>query len=193
MRRAALLAAALVVHGCAPAPVYPLYTSHQVAGTFGYREQQVSDSRYLVTYDAPVLATSSYRDERRDRDTKSRVALAYDLALWRAAELTLANGFPAFIVAERNNDVQVTTGYDPYPYPYFHFGHRHRHYPYHYAYPYYDPYYDPFYGYAYLAAGVTLAVEFRRAGAADTVDARATRERLRAQYAQATAAGSAGY
>jgi len=36
-------------------------------------------------------------------------------------------------------------------------------------------------------------VEFRRADAGDTFDARATRERLRAQYAQATAPGSAGY
>ncbi len=34
MKRAALLAAALIVHGCAPAPVYPLYTSVQVAGSF---------------------------------------------------------------------------------------------------------------------------------------------------------------
>ncbi len=173
--------------GCTPAPVYPLYTSLQVAGSFGYAEQRISDTRYTVTYTAPVQTTFAYGGERRDEDADRRVALAYDLALWRAAELALAAGYPAFRVAERNNDIQVDVRHDAYYDPFPHFGHHHR-------YGHFSPHYPSYYPrYAYLAAGVTLAVEFRRAGAGDTFDARATRERLRTRYAQATAPGSAGY
>ncbi len=173
--------------GCAPAPVYPLYTPLEVAGSFGYAEQRISDIRYTVTYTAPVRTTHAYGGERRDQDADRQVALAYDLALWRAAELALAHGHPAFRVAERNNDVQVDVRHDAYDDPFPHFGHHHRHghFPHHYP--------GRYASYAYLAAGVTLAVEFRRAGAGDTFDARATRERLRAQYAPATAPGSSGY
>ncbi len=173
--------------GCAPVPVFPLYTSVQVAGSFGYAEQRISDTRYRVTYTAPVRTTYAYGGERRDQDTDRQVALAYDLALWRAAELALAHGYPAFRVAERTNDIQVDVRHDEYydPFPDFGFHHRYGLIPH--GYPIYYP------SYAYLAAGVTLAVEFRRAGAGDTFDARATRERLRAQYAPATAPGSAGY
>ncbi len=173
--------------GCAPAPVYPLYTSVQVAGSFGYAEQRISDARYTVTYTAPVQRTDAYGGERREQDTDRQVALAYNLALWRAAELALAHGYPAFRVAERNNDIQVDVRYDAYydPFPDFGRHHRYGHFPHG------TPSYYP--RYASLAAGVTLAVEFRRAGAGDTFDARATRERLRARYAQATAPGLAGY
>jgi len=173
--------------GCAPVPVYPLYTSVQVAGSFGYAEQRIADARYTVTYTAPVQRTYAYGGARRDQDADRRVALAYDLALWRAAELALAHGYPAFRVAERNNDIQVDVRHDAYYDPFPDFGHHHRYGHFPRGYPSYYP------SYAYLAAGVTLAVEFRRAGAGDTFDARATRERLRAHYAQATAPGSAGY
>lgn len=173
--------------GCVAAPVYPLYTSVQVAGSFGYEEQRISDARYTVTYTAPVQRTYAYGGERREQDAGRQVALAYDMALWRAAELALANGYPAFRVAERNNDIQVDVRRDTYYDPFPRYGHHHRYGYFPRGYPSYYP------SYANLAAGVTLAVEFRRADAGDTFDARATRERLRAQYAQATAPGSAGY
>ncbi len=173
--------------GCAPAPVYPLYTSIEVAGSFGYAEKRISDAWYTVTYTVPVQMTYAYGGERREQDADRRVALAYDLALWRAAELALVHGYPVFRVAERNNDIQVDVRHDAYYDPFPHFGRHHRYGRYPHGYPSYYP------SYAYLAAGVTLAVEFRRAGAGDTLDARATRERLRAQYGQATAPGSAGY
>jgi hypothetical protein len=173
--------------GCAPAPVYPLYTPVQVAGSFGYAEQRISAARYTVTYTAPVHRTDAFGGERRDQDADRQVVLAYDMALWRAAELALAHGYPAFRVAGRNNDVQVDVRHEAYFDPFPRFGHHHRYGRFPHGYPRYYP------SYAYLAAGVTLAVEFRRRGAGDTFDARATRARLRAQYARATAPGSAGY
>lgn len=180
-----MLAAALIAGGCTPAPVYPLYTPLQVAGSFGYWEQRISGTRYRVTYSAPVRTTSAYGGERRNRDAEHQVGLAYDLALWRAADLALANGYPAFKVAQRSNDVQVDVRYDPDPFVGFGHHDHHGHFPHRYRYPYPR--------YAELAAAVTLAVEFRRAGDADTLDARAARRRLRARYSEATAPGSAGY
>ena len=62
-----LLAAALIAGGCALAPVYPLYTSVEIAGSFGYAEQRFSDARYTVTYTAPVQRTYAYGGERPDQ------------------------------------------------------------------------------------------------------------------------------
>lgn len=191
-RRAAaagLVLAALAVAGCAAGPSYPLYTPRTVAGTFGYSEQPVSQTRFKVTYAAPVRRTYTYGGSRRDRDADYLVSLSYDMALRRAAELTLAGGYQAFKVVERNNDVEINVSYDYYGDPFYYdpYYHRHGHPYYRYPrYPYYPYYNDPFYSpYARLAAEVTLLIEMRHTASNDTFDARTTRDRVVRHYGNA--------
>ncbi len=174
------LAAALTIAGCAPEARHPLYTPLEAAESFGYSEQRLSETSYKVTYSAPVRRTYAYGREEREQETKERLALAYDLALWRAAELALAHGYPAFEVSNRDNAVQVDIRSDYYRHdPFFHHGHHFHHgfFPHHF-YGFYDRY-------AELAARVTIAVDFRAAPDGDRLDARATLKRLRAKYPDA--------
>ena len=179
-----LLAAALAMAGCAPEARYPLYTALEVAESFGYSEERLSETGYRVTYSAPVRRTYAYGGEGRKQETEQRLALAYDLALWRAAELALAHGYPAFEVSNRDNSVQVDIRHDYYPhYPYFHHRHHFGHgfFPHHF-YGYYDRY-------AELAARVSIAVDFRAAPDGDRLDAQATLKRLEAKYPSAAGPG----
>ncbi len=174
------LAVALTITGCAPEARHPLYTPLTLAESFGYSEQQLSETSYKVTYSAPVRRTYAYGREERKQETEERLALAYDLALWRAAELALANGYPAFEVSNRDNSVQVDIRsdyyrHDPFLYHGHHFGHGF--FPHHF-YGFYDRY-------AELAARVTIAVGFRGAPDGERLDARATLKRLRAKYPDA--------
>lgn len=194
-RLAALVAAALVFAACAPLERLPLYTPLEVAGSFGYEEQRLSERRFRVTYHAPIVATYAYSSGQRRQEVAQEVALAYDLALWRAAELALEAGYPALTVAERNNDSRVEVFGDPYydpfvypgypflypPYPFFHygppFGHLRQ--------PFYSSYYQP---YAELMVSVTITVAFGEDQGAGALHARTTLERLREQYPDAVAA-----
>ena len=88
MRSAGLvLAGALAVAGCAPEARYPLYSPLELAESFGYAEQQLSETGYRVNYSAPIRRTYAYGREKRQQQAEVRLALAYDLALWRAASL----------------------------------------------------------------------------------------------------------
>ena len=123
------LAAAALIGACAIEPSHPLYTSFGVAGSFGYAEHQLADRVYQVSYHAPSLWTRTYGRAARRRLADRQVALAYDLALWRAAEVALINGFPAFDITARGNDVQFDVKpdyfYDPFFYPGPFLGHGH--------------------------------------------------------------------
>ena len=169
-----ILAAVALVTACESGPVYPLYTPLEVAGSFGYAEQQLADTVYQVSYSTPIQWTRSYPRAVRQRRSDRLVALAYDLALWRAAELSLADGFPAFEVATRENDVQFDISHDPFFYPDAFFGH-HR-----------VIYHDPF---SELAVRVSLTVRLRRAATATSLDAARALSRLRAQHPDATGPG----
>lgn len=57
----------------------------------GYTEHALSSNRYLISY-------------RMDGADYQR---AYDLALWRAAQLSLAHGYPAFEVVSRDSDTNA--------------------------------------------------------------------------------------
>lgn len=179
MRSGGLLwAAALAIAGCAPEARYPLYTALEVAESFGYAEERLSETGYRVSYSAPVRRTYAYGGEERQQEAEQRLALAYDLALWRAAELALAHGYPAFEVSGRDNAVEVEIRHDYY-HPFLHHGHHFHHgfFPHH-LHGYYDRY-------ARLAARVSIAVDFRAAPDADRLDAKATLERLKARYPDA--------
>lgn len=184
VRLAALwFAAGLLLAACATGPRYPLYTPLETAGSFGYSEQQTSADSYRVTYRAPIETTYRYGQAAREREGDRLLTVAYDLALRRAAELALANGYPAFTIERRDNEVtlDVQRRYDdPFFGPYaFYPPHSLR-----YGYPFYHPFYYPRYSRpeTEIAAEVTLEVQFQRSPGPDSFDAQKTLDRLRTQY-----------
>lgn len=149
-----LMALALLPTGCATGPQLPLLTPIAVAGSFGYSEIRVSDDRYIVTYVAPPRLTSAY-GTAREADAQAARTLAFDMAVWRAAQIAEAQGFAGFRIIDRRSDVDTYPApfydpWDPWPGPCWQcrrFG-----------FPYYsDPFgYQP---YAYVQARVTLTVQ----------------------------------
>ncbi len=126
------VAAALVVTACATAtPYQPLGTR---GSSGGFAEQRIEANRYRVTFLG------------NDYTSRARVE---NYLLYRAAELTLANGYDGFTIVHRDTDKDVDirtypgAGYGYYPgwRPYWRyyggrFGWRH-----------WDPWYgDPFWG-----------------------------------------------
>ena len=79
---------ALTLAACASNPT-PRAASN--AWSEGYSERALSSNRYLV----------EYRMEGSDYQR------AYDLALWRAAQLTLERGYRTFEVVSRDSDTDV--------------------------------------------------------------------------------------
>lgn len=176
--RAAALALLLLASGCGLA--YPLYTPQEVARTYGYAEQALPDNRYRVSYVAPSSTGFDTGPANRRAHADAQVALAYDLALLRAANIALEKGFPAFAVSDRVNDVAAdlrTDYYDPWPYRW-----NRRRYP-------FDPYpYYPYYSYdrtATIGAAVTLTIELRIAVGPGTFDAAAIRSEVMARWPDA--------
>jgi hypothetical protein len=174
---AIIAAAGLLLAACASGPSYPLYSPQAVTGTFGYSEQKVSDNSFKVTYVTPQRASVDSRnavDERR----QAMLTMSNDFAIWRAADLALANGQKEFRVARRDNDVDVQRNiYDDYPYY-----SRRRYGP---GRPYYGP---DFYGppwpdnSAWMRATTTLVVEFGRRPGEDFFIADEAITRLRQTY-----------
>ncbi len=103
----------------------------------------------------------------------------YDLALWRAAEIAVANDFAAFTVEDRSTDVEVEI-VDEWRYsPYYEF-------PYHRRFGYHG-FYDYGYGYqsAWLQARATLTVALRAEATDEAFDAAATVRRLENKHPDA--------
>lgn len=183
------LSAFLLLAACA-GPPGPIYVPFGQAGGYGYAEEQLSETRLRVRYEAPTRTAYDVGRTERERAAAARVTLAYDMALRRAAELALARGFRAFAVTERQNDVlvDVAPDYPFYPHGYSpflfhgplyrrHFGHHHLHH--------YPHFLDRN---ATVGAGVTLLVELRRTDGPDALDAKATLARLQAKYPDAAPA-----
>lgn len=103
--RGALLAAiasgALLLTGCMTETAYRPATGTGFYRT-GYSERQVEADRWLVTFAGNAVT---------DRDTVERYLL------FRAAQLTVQNGFDTFIMVQRDTDRQArtySTGIGPY-------------------------------------------------------------------------------
>ncbi|MGE0741638.1 MAG: hypothetical protein AB7O98_09870 [Hyphomonadaceae bacterium] len=118
MRTLLLAAAAGLLAACATATPYQ---SAGPAGAYGFSEQRIESNRMRITFSGNSLT---------DRDTVETYLL------YRAAEVTLENGFDYFVVAQRdteaNSRLQGTGPVFPYSYRYFHPRHG------------WAPWYDPF-------------------------------------------------
>ncbi len=129
----------------------PLLTPLAVGGDFGYAETPLGNDRHAVTYVAPPRLTSPY-GTARESDAQAARTLAFDMAVWRAAQIAQAQGFAGFRIIDRRSDVDTYPDpfYDPWdPWPCWQcrrFG-----------FPYYP---DPYRGspYVYLQARVTVTM-----------------------------------
>ena len=114
----ALIGTALLA-SCVTAPPPPLLTPLAVAGSFGYAEQPLGGDRVSVSYIAPPRLTSLY-GTAREADAQATRTLAFDMAVWRAAQLAQAQGFAGFRVIDRRSDVDtypdpLSQPFDPWP------------------------------------------------------------------------------
>lgn len=103
---AALASTTLLVSACATETPYRPATGHGFNRT-GYSERQIESNRYLVTFAGNSVT---------DRDTVERYLL------FRAAELTLQNGYDYFVMVQRDTDRQARTYSTPGFGPRFGFG-----------------------------------------------------------------------
>lgn len=105
--------------GCVSTPPPPLLTPLAVAGNFGYAEAPLGSDRFSVTYMAPPRLTSLY-GSARETDAQATRTLAFDMAVWRAAQLAQAEGFAGFRIIDRRSDVDtfpdpLSQPFDPWP------------------------------------------------------------------------------
>ena len=172
---------------CATGPTYPLYSSAQTTGSFGYYEESLGDHRMRVGYRAPIARAYSMSRAERRREAERLVNLAYDLALMRAAELTLSRGERYFSISDRENNMETNIedqyAYDPFFAPWPYYGYR-------YYYAPYVPFGPPVYRdrYTEVAVEVSFVADLRPAPGQDSFEAQETLERLRAKYPQPAAA-----
>ncbi len=181
----ALLAALLA--GCAaPAPPPPpLMSPYPAAGYgYGYSEERIGPDLLRVVYHGPLRPLDPAAPARAPQLDRAANEAA-DLALWRAAQIALAEGKPAFAVLERRTDTETLRrpagwSYDPW-WP-------------DYCYPRYSRHWDcrgwpPSYvpPSASGRARATLTVRLERRVTPRNVDAAATVRRLEQTYRSAAA------
>jgi hypothetical protein len=181
LRRLGLaLAMTVLAAACQSAPPRPLYQPLEAGADFGYTERQIDDTHWEVTYAGPRYR-SSYSDSKRDAESDAARSLAYDLALWRAAQIALEQNKPSFAVVSERRDLdrstEVNRRYSPYPY--YPYGFRHPGY-----WGYWPWYYDDYYSVrAYGEATVTLTIDLDPDPGAQTIDAKEAATRLEDEYA----------
>ncbi|GGF39175.1 hypothetical protein GCM10011611_51920 [Aliidongia dinghuensis] len=117
---ALLGALGLLLAACAAQPTYPLLTPVDVARSFGYSDIRLPDGRYEVSYVAPAQQGYGYRFDQSPTERMGK-SLAFDMAIWRAAQIAQAQGYRGFSVADTrsNSDIQQRAGYydDPWDGP----------------------------------------------------------------------------
>jgi hypothetical protein len=162
LRRLAAAALVCLLAACATGPQAPLLSPLNVAKRYGYTEATFGPAKVQVTYVGPSRQSSVYASER-DPDANAARTQAYDLAVWRAAQIALERGFTGFHVDSSRADIETTYDdpfYDPLygpPYgPYFGPPFRRRFW----GYPGFYPSYNP---YAYIQARVTIDVTLLQA------------------------------
>ncbi|HVZ02124.1 MAG TPA: hypothetical protein VHA35_21635 [Dongiaceae bacterium] len=123
---------ALLLSACAtPEPPKPAMAPFGVNGDFGYSERDLGADRIEVTYRGETVKIDA-RNPRDDFRNKIELDKAYDLALWRAAQIAAARHKAGLKVESdsKNSDVDVQRRTYYRPDPFYD--------------PFFDPYGDPF-------------------------------------------------
>jgi hypothetical protein len=173
----------------------PAMAALSATGDYGYSETALAPDLYEVSFLTPSL--SAHGDPEDDYGLIGERQRAYDLALWRAAQLALEGGYAAVRIESESRDVDVTIVDPPGPPPFVsaplrtisgppcrwdcgrpigYWGD-----------PYFNPIYDQWYRRAHSSgrAAATLTAKLLTAPAPGAHDAAATAERLRRTYASA--------
>lgn len=194
----ACLILALACAGCAnqPPPTVPAMVALNTTGDYGFSETAVAPDQYKVTFVSPSL--SAHGDPDQDYGLAGERQRVYDLALWRAAQIALEKGYPAFQIQNETRDVDLQIAQPPAPPPYLPAGLRTISGPPcrwncerpigYWGDPYFSPVYDDWYRRAHSSGRVatTLTVKMLEQLAAGAQDAAATTDRLRGMYASST-------
>jgi hypothetical protein len=166
-----LFAAAAALAACVERLSQPLMTPLVSPDSYGYSEEWLSDETYQVRYLGPEVRTENIRPQWVERAARQAEETAYDLALWRAAQLSLQKGFPAFLVTDGQTETRryivgrdYTTAFDS-------------------ANLNVTPRYPAYYSATYLKPEVTLTVEMSREFTGVAFDARETADRMERKYA----------
>jgi hypothetical protein len=189
---------ALACAGCAspPPPTVPAMVALNATGDYGFSETAVAPDQYKVTFVSPSL--SAHGDPDQDYGLAGERQRVYDLALWRAAQIALEKGYPAFQIQNETRDVDLQIAQPPAPPPYLPAGLRTISGPPcrwncerpigYWGDPYFSPVYDDWYRRAHSSGRVTatLTVKMLKQLADGAQDAAATAERLRGLYAAST-------
>jgi hypothetical protein len=192
-----ILAVALAAcAGKAPPPLVPAMVPISANGDYGYSETALAPDVYAVTFVSPSL--SAHGDPEQDYGLDGEKQRVAALALWRAAQLALEQGYPAFQVQSETSDADVTVVDPPGPPPYVLAPMRTMSGPPcrwdcdrpigYWGDPYFNPVYDNWYRRGHSSGRVTakLTVKMLPGATAGAEDAAQTAERLRAAYAAAT-------
>jgi hypothetical protein len=175
-RLVGLPAIVALLTACTSGPAAPLMSPIEASGNYGYSEASAGPNRYEVTYTGPSQRTLRSVNARRETAADEHTQ-AYDFALWRSAQLALAQGMPGFRVG--NVRTNVDTLVDDY-YDYYRpglFSNRYLWGPG----PYWGPYGEPN-PYAYQQTSVTMNVNLLPSLAPGDYDARDTRDQWRKTY-----------
>jgi len=182
----------LALAACAAAEPRPALVAKSQAGSYGYSEIKLSESRYQIVYESPGFSVSLDGDRREARLAEERQR-AYDFALWHAADTAKANGYAALSVEQDRRDADVSVRTEPTYRPW----------------PGYSPYYGyPYHGYRYgswgmyddwpgyggyrrwASARITVSLQVRflaeGEGGADALPVDETLSRLASTYGQPT-------
>lgn len=189
----------LVLAGCAgkkPPPLVPAMVPFSANGDYGYSETALATDLYAVTFVSPSL--SAHGDPGQDYGLDGEKQRVAALAQWRAAQLAIEKGYPAFRVENETRDADVTVVNPPAPPPYVSAPLRTMSGPPcrwdcdrpigYWGDPYFNPVYDEWYRRGHSSGRVTARLTVRMLSAAtpDAQDAAQTAERLRAAYGSAT-------
>lgn len=194
-RRWIVVLALFAVAACSTPAPRPAMVQQSDEVRYGYSDRALSGGQFEVVYETPVLRTSASTLTRED-DIEAEKKRAYDLALWRAAQIAIERGYERIIVDTSHSDAEVEVDENLYPgygtgyyggYGYYGGGwpdpYAYRYSPFFYAPPYYR-------SFAYMKVTVTLTVSEAAASNAKALDAQATAARLSAQYANSSYPGS---
>ena len=124
--RAAVLGCGLLLAACSSTPSYPLMTPIQVAKNFGYFDQPIDDTHWVVSYVTPRQAGYGYRFDQSPAEAQAK-GLAMDMALWHASQVAEAHGYAGFSVTDRRSSTDAVNVEDFYSDPYWYGGWGWRH------------------------------------------------------------------
>jgi hypothetical protein len=170
---ASLLFAAAALAACAEVSPYPLMVAQADSpDSYGYSDERLDEGLYRVTYAGPNLRTETIRPQWVERAARHAEDTAYELALWRAARLSLQRGYPAFRVTEIFGDLKshivgrdYTTAFNSADLNTV------------------MPFFPNYYSATYFWPEVTLTVEMSHEVGAEAFDAKEMAERLEQKYA----------